>query len=320
MPRPNKMALSHLLSTGEVDYSYTAVPGHRPDSRHAPASQSANTTLSAQESLRIPSHLSSHPLKQSTPSHNQLNPLTLESLTPQSRLYAGDHLLSLSSPPLSPIEAWTQRQDTSPVSSYHQPFVPPLPSVHLQYTRPDMSSSTPPFERQQYSYGDDSPRKPDMLASRPNPNGHESNGPLKHVPITRAHKAKRPWTALEDEQLRTLTLRLGVGLWAAIAENIPGRTGKQVRERWLNHLSPQVVKRPWSPREDAIIIDAHAKYGNSWSKICKLLNSRSENMCKNRFHCKLSKMRSVGSAIARGPSDGIPRVRLPPCRQIGKQL
>lgn len=120
-------------------------------------------------------------------------------------------------------------------------------------------------------------------ASRPRPPVGES-------------KSKRPWTEFEDAQLRTLTERLGIGLWAAIAEHIPFRTGKQVRERWLNHLSPEVHKRPWAPAEDRIIIEGHKKYGNSWSKICKLLEGRSENMCKNRFHCKLRKLHDVGGS------------------------
>lgn len=117
--------------------------------------------------------------------------------------------------------------------------------------------------------------------------------PSKSRPPVRESKSKRPWTEFEDAQLRTLTQRLGVGLWAAIAEHIPLRTGKQVRERWLNHLSPEVHKRPWAPAEDRIIIEGHEKYGNSWSKICKLLEGRSENMCKNRFHCKLRKLYNV---------------------------
>jgi hypothetical protein len=101
---------------------------------------------------------------------------------------------------------------------------------------------------------------------------------------------KRPWTVREDELLRALTQRLGVSGWTALAKHIPNRTGKQVRERWLNHLSPLVFKGPWSPAEDGIIIEARKQYGNSWSKICKLLIGRSENMCKNRFHSKLSKL------------------------------
>lgn len=33
-----------------------------------------------------------------------------------------------------------------------------------------------------------------------------------------------------------------------------GRNGKNVRERWYNHLDPNIDKRPWSQDEDRIIL------------------------------------------------------------------
>jgi hypothetical protein len=30
--------------------------------------------------------------------------------------------------------------------------------------------------------------------------------------------------------------------WSAAADVIPGRSGKQIRERWYNNLSPEVKK------------------------------------------------------------------------------
>lgn len=100
-------------------------------------------------------------------------------------------------------------------------------------------------------------------------------------------KTKRPWTQEEDDLLRALTEHHGVGLWATIAQHIPTRTGKQVRERWLNHLSPGVVKRPWSEEEDRVIIETHLRYGNAWSRIAKMLHGRSDNSVKNRFYTSL---------------------------------
>lgn len=100
-------------------------------------------------------------------------------------------------------------------------------------------------------------------------------------------KAKRPWTAAEDVLLRALVSQLGPGLWAAMAQRIAGRTGKQVRERWLNHLSPGVTKRPWSAAEDAAILGAHRRLGNCWSRIAKMLHGRSDNSVKNRFYTTL---------------------------------
>jgi hypothetical protein len=102
-------------------------------------------------------------------------------------------------------------------------------------------------------------------------------------------RAKRPWTLAEDDLLRELVSRMGIGMWASIAQHIPDRSGKQVRERWLNHLSPFVTKSPWSPEEDRLILETHVQYGNAWSKIARLLKGRSDNSVKNRFYTTLKR-------------------------------
>lgn len=116
-----------------------------------------------------------------------------------------------------------------------------------------------------------------------------------YQPLVNEPKAKRPWTEQEDSFLRSLVDQLGQGLWAAIASQIPGRSGKQVRERWLNHLSPNVTKRPWSSEEDDIIIESHRRFGNCWSRIAKLLEGRSDNSVKNRFYTTLRRRISTPS-------------------------
>lgn len=108
-----------------------------------------------------------------------------------------------------------------------------------------------------------------------------------YQPLVPEPKAKRPWTEQEDSLLRSLVDQLGQGLWAAIAAQIPGRSGKQVRERWLNHLSPNVVKGPWTTEEDDIIIESHRRFGNCWSRIAKMLDGRSDNSVKNRYYTTL---------------------------------
>ena len=47
--------------------------------------------------------------------------------------------------------------------------------------------------------------------------------------------------------------------WSAIAEHLPGRIGKQCRERWHNHLNPDIKKERWTEEEDQAIIEAHKK-------------------------------------------------------------
>ena len=56
---------------------------------------------------------------------------------------------------------------------------------------------------------------------------------------------------------------LGAKKWSQIAAQLPGRTGKQCRERWHNHLNPDINKsKKWTEEEDRIILESHLLIGN----------------------------------------------------------
>ena len=57
----------------------------------------------------------------------------------------------------------------------------------------------------------------------------------------------------EDEIIKDC-MKNQVTKWAAIADKIPGRIGKQCRERWANHLEPSLIKTDWTPEEDQLLI------------------------------------------------------------------
>jgi Myb-like DNA-binding domain len=101
--------------------------------------------------------------------------------------------------------------------------------------------------------------------------------------------SKGPWTKEEDDILRQMVEENGAKNWSAIAAALPGRIGKQCRERWHNHLDPNIRKEKWSQEEDRLILLMHAQHGNRWCEIAKAIPGRTDNAIKNRFNSKLKK-------------------------------
>ena len=75
--------------------------------------------------------------------------------------------------------------------------------------------------------------------------------------------------------------------WQVLADTkLPGRTGKQIRDRWNNYLNPVLNHNAWSAEEDQRLWEAQAEYGRKWTVIGleKFHTTRSENQLKNRYY------------------------------------
>ncbi|KAF2286953.1 hypothetical protein GH714_036173 [Hevea brasiliensis] len=82
---------------------------------------------------------------------------------------------------------------------------------------------------------------------------------------------KGPWSKEEDEIIIELVNKYGPKKWSTIAQHLPGRIGKQCRERWHNHLNPSINKEAWTQQEELSLIRAHQIYGNRWAELTKFL-------------------------------------------------
>ncbi|RLN37195.1 hypothetical protein BBJ28_00011971, partial [Nothophytophthora sp. Chile5] len=114
---------------------------------------------------------------------------------------------------------------------------------------------------------------------------------------------KGHWRPDEDDLLKELVAE-GRKNWGQVATRIPGRTSKQCRERWYNHLDPSIVRGyvmslldmmlsmpEYTAEEDRTILDAQSRLGNRWSAIAAMLPGRTEDAVKIRWKslCRVRK-------------------------------
>lgn len=106
------------------------------------------------------------------------------------------------------------------------------------------------------------------------------------------------WSLSEDDYLKHL-LSLKLKKWGTIADNLNKeihnnlkiRSGKQCKERWINHLDPNMKKNKWSPSEDLEALKLYKVLGNKWCEISRVMGNRTDSSIKNRVKSLMNKQK-----------------------------
>ncbi|XP_032904999.1 snRNA-activating protein complex subunit 4 isoform X2 [Amblyraja radiata] len=118
---------------------------------------------------------------------------------------------------------------------------------------------------------------------------------------------RREWSKKEDQMLTELVQKMRVGNfipYTKIAYFMEGRNGKQIVYRWSKALDPSVTKGPWTPKEDALLLKAVAKYGNrDWYKIQEMVPGRMDSQCRDRYRNGLNQNVRKGKWTEKEESD-----------------
>ena len=112
---------------------------------------------------------------------------------------------------------------------------------------------------------------------------------------------KGTWSEAEDAVLRHHVVDVKTTRWSLIATALPGRNGKQCRERWHNHLKPDINKDDWTAEEDEIVRAAHGEVGNKWTEIARRLKGRTDNQVCVHALVKRNAARSDAQDDAQNP-------------------
>jgi hypothetical protein len=105
------------------------------------------------------------------------------------------------------------------------------------------------------------------------------------------------FTQEEDSLLQSLVEQHGINQWALIADILITKSVRQLKERWEEHLCPNINKEEWTVDEDQLLLSKVSKFGKKWMVISRLMEGRTDGQCKNRYKRLLRCESKTGSFL-----------------------
>jgi hypothetical protein len=123
-------------------------------------------------------------------------------------------------------------------------------------------------------------------------------------------RLRSKFTVEEDSKLRAIVQQYPTSSWNEIATMFPGKTVRQVRDRYKNYLSPELNHLPWTEFEDNLLREQFSIHGPRWSVLKQFFVNRTDVSIKNRWSVLVSKCQRAQFNLedARSPID-VPRAQ-----------
>jgi hypothetical protein len=115
------------------------------------------------------------------------------------------------------------------------------------------------------------------------------------------------FTPDEDAKLKALSSEAPRPDWFTLAQQLPGRSARQCKDRWQKYLSPDIKRCAWTPAEDGVLRERYDEFGPKWARIAAFLPNRTDYMMKNRF-AQLVRREHKGTKGSGKSSKGGPKV------------
>ncbi|CAJ1942514.1 unnamed protein product [Cylindrotheca closterium] len=175
-------------------------------------------------------------------------------------------------PPSHPLMAYHSAHPSYPPSYHQGQHVPShAPPAGMYGYAPAMMGGVPPSMMSSPSSGE--------------PGKHPQHSMDGSLSGNKRKTGPKAWTKEEDALLLNIVQSMRMPMkWSVVAQSLPDRTGKQCRERYVNHLNPRLKVTDWTPLEDATIFHLYNTIGSHWAKMSKMIPGRTDNGIKNRFH------------------------------------
>ncbi|CAJ0647454.1 3083_t:CDS:10, partial [Entrophospora sp. SA101] len=88
------------------------------------------------------------------------------------------------------------------------------------------------------------------------------------------------WTEQDDQALKNAVQMYGPGNWVKIQQFVPSRTDVQCRERWVNVLSPDIKKDPWTAEDEKLLQIVKEIGLGKWARVCMCMEGRTDNQAE----------------------------------------